>query len=111
MTANTMPSKHAALPKFTRRGALSLAPLLAGASSLTAFAQDASKLLTGAPADSVTRHRYKFGGAGLLSGAGGKYGNEFVGLDDSFNIGATVVGAVLTDSSGPPSYLQLMIPH
>ncbi len=62
MTANTMPSKQAALPQLTRRGALSLVPLLATASSLPAFAQDTSKLLTGAPADSVTRHRYKIGG-------------------------------------------------
>lgn len=42
---------------------------------------------------SYLRMRYKFGGAGLLSGAGGTYGNEFVGLDNSFNVGATVVGA------------------
>lgn len=63
MTANTMPSKHAAPLQLTRRGALSLATLLAGASSLPAFAQDASKPLTGAPADSVTRHRYKLGGS------------------------------------------------
>jgi hypothetical protein len=42
---------------------------------------------------SYMRVKYKFGGAGLLSGAGGTYGNEFVGLDDSFQIGASVVSA------------------
>jgi hypothetical protein len=42
---------------------------------------------------SYLRLRYKIGGAGLRSGAGGHYGNEFVGLDDCLNIGASVVGA------------------
>lgn len=63
MTANTMPSKHAAPPRFTRRGALSLAGFLAVSSALPTFAQDASKPLTGAPADAVTRQRYKIAGA------------------------------------------------
>mgnify|MGYP006273176531 CR=1 FL=1 len=40
---------------------------------------------------SYLRARYKIGGAGLLSGAGGHYGNEFVGLDDCLNIGASLV--------------------
>jgi len=37
------------------------------------------------------RMKYKFFGAGLLSGAGGTYGNEFVGLDNSLDIGAGLV--------------------
>ncbi|NTU58683.1 MAG: porin [Chlorobiaceae bacterium] len=37
------------------------------------------------------RAKYKFGGAGLLSGAGGTYGNEFVGLDNHIALGATYV--------------------
>jgi hypothetical protein len=41
---------------------------------------------------SYARMKYKFGGAGLLSGAGGTYGNEFVGLDNSFAVGVNVVG-------------------
>ena len=35
------------------------------------------------------RAKYKFGGAGLLSGAGGTYGNEFVGLDNHIAVGAS----------------------
>lgn len=38
------------------------------------------------------RARYKFGGAGLLSGAGGTLGNEYVGLDNHFAIGASYMG-------------------
>ena len=37
------------------------------------------------------RVKYKFGGAGLLSGAGGTYGNEFVGLDNHIAIGGSLV--------------------
>lgn len=37
------------------------------------------------------RVKYKFGGAGLLSGAGGTYGNEFVGLDNHIAVGGSVV--------------------
>jgi len=39
------------------------------------------------------RLKYKLFGAGLLSGAGGTYGNEFVGLDNSLAIGAGLVSA------------------
>ncbi|NTV66476.1 MAG: hypothetical protein HGB06_02110 [Chlorobaculum sp.] len=39
------------------------------------------------------RAKYKIGGAGLLSGAGGTYGNEFVGLDNHFSVGAEYVSA------------------
>jgi len=39
------------------------------------------------------RAKYKIGGAGLLSGAGGTYGNEFVGLDNHLAIGAEYVSA------------------
>ena len=39
------------------------------------------------------RLRYKFLGAGLLSGAGGTYGNEFVGLDNCLSLGAGLVSA------------------
>ncbi len=48
------------------------------------------------------RVKYKIGGAGLLSGAGGVYGNEYVGLDNHLAIGATLVSAqkkVLTTTS------------
>ena len=37
------------------------------------------------------RVKYKLFGAGLLSGAGGTYGNEFVGLDNSLALGASLV--------------------
>ncbi len=37
------------------------------------------------------RVKYKFGGAGLLSGAGGIYGNEFVGLDNHIAIGGSLI--------------------
>ncbi|HWR01199.1 MAG TPA: hypothetical protein VN371_05000 [Chlorobaculum sp.] len=37
--------------------------------------------------------KYKIGGAGLLSGAGGTYGNEYVGLDNHIAIGATFMTA------------------
>ena len=37
------------------------------------------------------RVKYKFGGAGLLSGAGGTYGNEYVGLDNHIAVGASIV--------------------
>lgn len=62
MTANIMPSKHAAPSRLTRRGALSLAGLLAASSTLPAFAQDVAKPLTGAPVDAVTRQRFKIAG-------------------------------------------------
>ena len=39
------------------------------------------------------RAKYKFFGAGLLSGANGTYGNEYVGLDNSLAIGASLVSA------------------
>ena len=39
------------------------------------------------------RAKYKLFGAGLLSGAGGVYGNEYVGLDNSLAIGAGFVSA------------------
>lgn len=39
------------------------------------------------------RAKYKFCGAGLLSGAGGTYGNEFVGLDNHIAVGATYMSA------------------
>ncbi len=39
------------------------------------------------------RAKYKLFGAGLLSGAGGVYGNEYVGLDNSLAIGAGLVNA------------------
>lgn len=39
------------------------------------------------------RAKYKFGGAGLLSGANGTYGNEYVGLDNHFAIAAEYVSA------------------
>ena len=39
------------------------------------------------------RLKYKFFGAGLLSGAGGTYGNEYVGLDNSLAIGASAIRA------------------
>jgi hypothetical protein len=37
------------------------------------------------------RVEYKIGGAGVLSGAGGTYGNEYIGLDNAIEIGASVV--------------------
>ena len=37
------------------------------------------------------RVKYKLFGAGLLSGAGGTYGNEYVGLDNSLALGASLV--------------------
>ena len=39
------------------------------------------------------RVKYKLFGAGLLSGAGGTYGNEYVGLDNSLAIGASLLSA------------------
>ncbi len=39
------------------------------------------------------RVKYKLFGAGLLSGAGGTYGNEYVGLDNSLAIGGSLVSA------------------
>jgi len=39
------------------------------------------------------RVKYKFFGAGLLSGAGGVYGNEYVGLDNNVAIGASFLSA------------------
>jgi hypothetical protein len=39
------------------------------------------------------RAKYKFGGAGLLSGAGGTYGNEYVGNDNHFALGVEYVSA------------------
>lgn len=39
------------------------------------------------------RAEYKIGGAGVLSGAGGTYGNEYLGLDDHLGIGASIVNA------------------
>ncbi|NTU68189.1 MAG: hypothetical protein HGB02_04830 [Chlorobiaceae bacterium] len=39
------------------------------------------------------RARYKVGGAGLLSGAGGTYGNEFVGLDNNITFATMVYSA------------------
>ncbi len=39
------------------------------------------------------RAKYKLGGAGLLGGAGGTYGNEYVGLDNHFAIAAEYVSA------------------
>lgn len=39
------------------------------------------------------RAKYKFGGLGLLSGAGGTFGNEYVGLDNHIAIGATYMSA------------------
>jgi hypothetical protein len=53
------------------------------------------------------RVKYKFGGAGLLSGAGGTYGNEYVGLDNHVAIGATYVNikkGVLSNSSTNVNY-------
>ena len=47
------------------------------------------------------RLKYKFFGAGLLSGAGGTYGNEYVGLDNSLAIGASAIRA---RSAKPFSY-------
>lgn len=35
------------------------------------------------------RAKYKFGGAGLLSGAGGTLGNEYVGIDNHFAVGGS----------------------
>jgi hypothetical protein len=46
------------------------------------------------------RAKYKVGGAGLLSGAGGTYGNEFVGLDNNITFGATVFQASPTTATG-----------
>jgi hypothetical protein len=37
------------------------------------------------------RVEYKLGGAGVLSGAGGTYGNEFIGLDNMIEFGASIV--------------------
>ena len=53
---------------------------------------------------SYLRMKYKFGGAGLLSGAGGTYGNEFVGLDNSFAIGVNAVGTRAALSSETLTY-------
>ena len=39
------------------------------------------------------RAKYKLFGAGLLSGAGGVYGNDYIGLDNSLAIGAGFVSA------------------
>jgi hypothetical protein len=39
------------------------------------------------------RVEYKIGGAGVLSGAGGTYGNEYIGLDNMIEFGASVVNA------------------
>jgi hypothetical protein len=46
------------------------------------------------------RAKYKIGGAGLLSGAGGTYGNEFVGLDNNITFGATVFQAAPGTATG-----------
>ena len=46
------------------------------------------------------RAKYKIGGAGLLSGAGGTYGNEFVGLDNNITIAGMVFGAAPGTASG-----------
>lgn len=37
------------------------------------------------------RAEYKFGGAGVLSGAGGTYGNDYNGLDNHLSVGASIV--------------------
>jgi hypothetical protein len=39
------------------------------------------------------RAKYKIGGAGLLSGAGGTFGNEYIGLDNQLSVGASLVSA------------------
>jgi len=46
------------------------------------------------------RAKYKIGGAGLLSGAGGTYGNEFVGLDNNITFGATAFQAAPGTATG-----------
>ena len=49
------------------------------------------------------RVEYKIGGAGVLSGAGGNYGNEYIGLDNAVEVGASVVNAkpgVFTNAYG-----------
>jgi len=46
------------------------------------------------------RLKYKVSGAGLLSGAGGTYGNEFVGLDNNITFGATVFHAAANTATG-----------
>jgi hypothetical protein len=46
------------------------------------------------------RAKYKIGGAGLLSGAGGTYGNEYVGLDNNITIGATAFQAAPGTATG-----------
>lgn len=68
----------------------------------TAGLTQAGTVTTSTAASSVTnanhfddiryvRVKYKFGGAGLLSGAGGTYGNEYVGLDNHIAIGGSLV--------------------
>lgn len=51
------------------------------------------------------RAKVKIGGAGLLSGAGGTYGNEYVGLDNHFALGATLMNARAGVFTGATTYL------
>ncbi len=50
------------------------------------------------------RAKVKIGGAGLLSGAGGTYGNEYVGLDNHVALGATLMNGKAGIFSGVTSY-------
>ncbi|NTV97735.1 MAG: hypothetical protein HGA70_01030 [Chlorobiaceae bacterium] len=59
--------------------------ILGAAQNGTASANEVSDML-------YARVKYKIGGAGLLSGAGGTLGNEYVGIDDHFAIGASYMG-------------------
>ncbi|NTU54283.1 MAG: hypothetical protein HGA97_11440 [Chlorobiaceae bacterium] len=91
-----------------------LVPGLGSSAELVYIPQDKLKLTFGvgqassaAPANDekwgdsrYVRAKYKIGGAGLLSGAGGTYGNEFVGLDNNVTFGATVFQASPTTATG-----------
>ncbi len=95
-------------------GAISgLVPALGSSAELVYIPQDYIKLTagvgqaTGAPANDArwadaryVRVKYKVGGAGLLSGAGGTYGNEFVGLDNNITFAATVFQAAPGTATG-----------
>jgi hypothetical protein len=50
------------------------------------------------------RAKLKIGGAGLLSGAGGTFGNEYVGLDNHVAVGATLMNAKAGIFTGATTY-------
>jgi hypothetical protein len=89
----------------------SLVPTFGTGAELVYIPKDYFKLTAGiaqggvATANSMAdskyvRGKYKIGGAGLLSGAGGTYGNEFVGLDNNITFGATAFQAAPGTATG-----------